>query len=74
MQRDPSTAVDIGPESSCSVHSINPNSARIFYRQRRMEKCVATMKHELMTYSPTQLLTSLRQLPREEKIYYYLKL
>jgi hypothetical protein len=62
-QRDPSTAV----ESPCSVHSINLNSAR----QSCMEEFIATMKHESMTYSPTQTLTSLHQLPRAEKIYYY---
>ncbi|KAI9027286.1 hypothetical protein CLU79DRAFT_741205 [Phycomyces nitens] len=54
LQSDSSTAVNIGPTSSCSVHSIHPNSARILFRQNQMEEFIAIMKHETMTYSPAQ--------------------
>ncbi|KAG1057200.1 hypothetical protein G6F43_000954 [Rhizopus delemar] len=62
LQSDSSSAVDNGPTSSCSVHSIHPNSARILFYQSRMEKFSAMMKHETMSYSPAQSVTSMRQL------------
>ncbi|KAI8377599.1 uncharacterized protein BYT42DRAFT_570911 [Radiomyces spectabilis] len=62
LQSDSSSAVDIGPTSSCSVHSIDPSSARILFRQSRTEEFSAIMKHEPMSYSPAPSITSMRQL------------
>ncbi|KAI7862272.1 hypothetical protein BDF14DRAFT_115205 [Spinellus fusiger] len=62
LQSDSSSAVDIGPTSSCSVHSIHPNSTRILFCQRRMEEFIAIMKHKTISYSPAQSVTSVRQL------------
>ncbi|ORX50199.1 hypothetical protein DM01DRAFT_1393694 [Hesseltinella vesiculosa] len=62
LQSDSSTAVDIGPESSCTPHTIHPLTARIFYRDICVNAFLKVMEREAATYTPTLTITSLRQL------------